>query len=133
MTDLAKLRVAELKVLKKEEETLNSILSMYRNTLNALKVEELTLFKQLGTAQDLERQSRNSTPSIGGLASSRSDSQCRSRTQSRDSMASSPTIDNVQDLRAINKSSLNLSTAPLLNRFLEDQEPYEEEEEEENE
>ena len=38
MTDYAKLRVAELKVLKREEESLHVILSKYRNSLNALKV-----------------------------------------------------------------------------------------------
>ncbi|XP_018018145.1 uncharacterized protein LOC108674687 [Hyalella azteca] len=66
MTLQAKLRVAELKVLKREEETLKTLLSKYKYQLNALKVEEFTLLTQLGKAQDRERRSRNSTPNSGG-------------------------------------------------------------------
>ena len=37
-TETAKLRVKEMEILKKEEETLRKLIHKYKNSLNALKV-----------------------------------------------------------------------------------------------
>ncbi|KAF2355209.1 snRNA-activating protein complex subunit 5 [Trinorchestia longiramus] len=130
MTDKAKLRFAELKVLKREEETLKTLLSKYRNQLNALKVEELTLFKLLGTSQDRDRLSRNSTPNDAPTRPSSSSSRPSSRLSSRASSGDAPPPD--FDACVVNETQLRLNAEPLLCKMSTGQQAYEEEEDDED-
>ncbi|XP_071527357.1 uncharacterized protein [Panulirus ornatus] len=135
-----RLRRAELAVLQKEEVVLRELIEKYRNGLNRLQVEELTIRNQLGRIQDVELRSRNNTPLESALETHSNPANkslldgtlhCSSNQVMLDGLSSEMggreiTMNELQ----INQSTLNLDAAPLIHRMLHDSEVYEEEEDE---
>ncbi|XP_069178009.1 uncharacterized protein [Procambarus clarkii] len=142
MANKDRMRRAELMILKKEEVAVRELIEMYRNSLNRLQVEELTIRSQLGHIQDVELKSRNNTPLESAIeahsyslnhslidAPHNSDvNQTILNNMSRETGVQNIIMNELQ----INQSTLNLDAAPLIQRMLNDSEVYEEDDDDDD-